>query len=269
MYKLVIFDLDGTLLNPQRAIQKESLDAIEKLRKKGIKVALATGRHHTSALAYYKELDLDTPMICCNGSYIYDPQNDEFLQVSALNGKEVRPILKMLKTTKVESLLYTQRAMTYESLSNGIMDRLQKGGSSKFKPVFEKVNSLEEFIKDGDLIWKMVTLNEDRDYLENLLKDLDPKEFNTEWSWIDQLDIMKAGTTKGKMLLNLLKDLGIDSSEVIAFGDNHNDISMLKEAGLGIAMGNSSPIVKENANKVIGNNDTQAIAQCLNKIFNL
>ena len=83
-YQAIAFDLDGTLLSPNATILASSKEAIEKARAKGIKVFFVTGRHHTAVRPYYAEIDLDTPVVCCNGTYLYD-----FKQEKVLAGNEL------------------------------------------------------------------------------------------------------------------------------------------------------------------------------------
>lgn len=75
-YQAIAFDLDGTLLNPRATILESSKQAIKKAREKGIKVFFVTGRHNTAVRPYYAEIGLDTPVVCCNGTYLYDFQHD-------------------------------------------------------------------------------------------------------------------------------------------------------------------------------------------------
>ena len=86
---------------------------------------------------------------------------------------------------------------------------------------------------------------------------------NFEWSGGNRVDVTQADNSKGARLAEWIASRGIDASEVIAFGDHHNDISMLRMAGLGVAMGNSDDVVKSNARWVAGSNDTDAIADTL------
>ena len=82
-----------------------------------------------------------------------------------------------------------------------------------------------------------------------------------EWSWHDQVDIARKGNSKGKRLTQFVESQGGSMQDVIAFGDNYNDISMLEAAGTGVAMGNADDAVKARANVVIGDNTTDSIAQ--------
>ena len=82
-----------------------------------------------------------------------------------------------------------------------------------------------------------------------------------EWSWHDQVDIARGGNSKGKRLTKWVEAQGWSMENVVAFGDNFNDISMLEAAGTGVAMGNADDAVKARANIVIGDNTTDSIAQ--------
>uniref|UniRef100_A0A6V7KI66 Uncharacterized protein n=1 Tax=Bracon brevicornis TaxID=1563983 RepID=A0A6V7KI66_9HYME len=84
-----------------------------------------------------------------------------------------------------------------------------------------------------------------------------------EWSWQDQVDVVQSVNNKGKLLRERVTSQGYDMSEVFAFGDNFNDISMLEASVLGVAMGNTDDAVKAHADLVIGHNEETAIAQLI------
>jgi len=86
-----------------------------------------------------------------------------------------------------------------------------------------------------------------------------------EWSWHDQVDVMQAGNNKGARLAQWVASQGLSMDQVIAFGDNSNDISMLERAGLGVAMGNASDEVKARANVTIGSNEQPSIAEAIQR----
>jgi Predicted hydrolases of the HAD superfamily len=86
-----------------------------------------------------------------------------------------------------------------------------------------------------------------------------------EWSWHDQVDIARAGNSKGKRLAEWVASQGMSMQNVVAFGDNYNDISMLEAAGLGVAMGNADDAVKAHADVVIGDNTVDSIASFIYK----
>lgn len=92
-YRLIAFDLDGTLLNRNKQILPESLTAIRQIQDMGCRIMLVTGRSHREAYAYYQTLALTEPMICCNGSYIYQPAQQQILDPLPLTHLQTEKIL--------------------------------------------------------------------------------------------------------------------------------------------------------------------------------
>lgn len=100
-YQAIAFDLDGTLLSSQGTILESSKKAIKQAQEKGLKVYIVTGRHHTAVRPYYAELGLDTPVVCCNGTYLYDFQNDEVLSANPLGNALAE---KLIHSAKAEGI---------------------------------------------------------------------------------------------------------------------------------------------------------------------
>lgn len=101
--------------------------------------------------------------------------------------------------------------------------------------------------------------------MESAVAQLPDDQFSCEWSWVDRVDVANYGNSKGARLLELLKMWNIEPQQVIAFGDNHNDISMLSAVGLGVAMGNAEADVKAQAKLIATDNDQNGIQQILEK----
>ncbi|MEE6031465.1 pyridoxal phosphatase [Avibacterium paragallinarum] len=268
-YQAVAFDLDGTLLNSQGQILAENKQAIAQLKQQGIKVMLVTGRHHTAVIPYYVELGLDTPIICCNGTYVYDVQNDKVLAANPLSQQQAQQILDTATKHHCHLLMYSRNAMNYAEL-NPHMEKFLKWVAScpeNVRPLVRKVESIQEVIDHDTPIWKYVISTPNRAIMENVIADLPVEQFSCEWSWVDRVDIANAGNTKGSRLLEVLQQWQISPQQVIAFGDNHNDISMLTAVGLGVAMGNAEDEVKHQAKLTTTSNDEAGIAEVLAKYF--
>ena len=268
-YKAVAFDLDGTLLNSQGKILEPSKQAIQCCIEKGIKVILVTGRHHTATYPYHHELGLDTPMICCNGTYLYDPKNDQVLTSNPLSKEQTLTLIELAKQYQLHLLIYSRDKMNFE-LINPHMEKFAQWANSYPEPLRPKLNHLTSFnqlIENNETIWKAVISHPDKALMQQALDQLSPQQFSCEWSWIDRADIANIGNTKGARLLELLKMWNIDPQQVIAFGDNHNDTSMLTAVGLGVAMGNAEPEVQQQAKLVTLSNNEDGIAQVLNEVI--
>lgn len=264
-YKVIAFDLDGTLLNSEGKILSSSKKIIQTCLNKGIKIILVTGRHHTAAYPYYHELNLDTPMICCNGTYIYQPATNQILCANPLSLSQAKTILNLAEQYDLHLLMYSRDAMNYVA-SNEHMKKLSQWVetcSPDIRPNLRQIADFYTLLNNDETIWKCVISHPDRTLIDQVLQSLSLEEFSCEWSWIDRVDIANTGNTKGNTLLELLHLWNIDPQNVIAFGDNHNDISMLKAVGLGVAMGNAEDLVKQQSDLITLTNDEDGISAVL------
>ncbi|CAK9884500.1 MAG: Pyridoxal phosphate phosphatase YbhA [Candidatus Erwinia impunctatus] len=265
-YRVIALDLDGTLLTAKKTILPESLLALNKAREAGVKVILVTGRHHVAIHPFYQTLALNTPAICCNGSYSYDYQTKGVLQADPLSLSQTLQVIDVLKQTSIHGLLYVDDAMLYTEETGHITRALQWEQTlpQHQRPTLNRVNSLEQGAREAKSIWKFALAHPERDELHTFIAQIESKfGLACEWSWIDQVDIAQTGNSKGKRLAQWVESQGYTMNDVVAFGDNYNDISMLERAGLGVAMGNADEAVKQRADIVISNNEEPGIAQLI------
>ncbi|OOH92154.1 HAD family hydrolase [Pasteurellaceae bacterium 15-036681] len=270
-YQAIAFDLDGTLLSSQATILESSKKVIQQAREKGIKVFFVTGRHHTAVRPYYAELNLDTPVVCCNGTYLYDFHKDEVLFSNPLTSAQAEYLINGAKAQGFHVAVYTRDAMTYEVLNANFTKLLKWAASTpeSVRPQIHQVDNFQTFIDNNTTIWKVLISDPSQQKMQEYVNSLPLDEFSPEWSWVDRADITRVGNSKGACLAELLKLEGIDPKNVIAFGDNFNDISMLEFVGMGIAMGESEQAVQSKAKRTIGSNNEDSIAKTLTEFLEL
>ncbi|EPR1416211.1 pyridoxal phosphatase [Citrobacter koseri] len=269
-YQVIALDLDGTLLTPEKKILPESLVALQNARKSGAKVAIVTGRHHVAIHPFYQALALDTPAICCNGALLYDYNEKRVISADPLQPDQATQLVDLLDRYDVHSLMYADDAMFYKEPTGHIIRTANwaKTLPESQRPIFKQVPSLREASQNVDAIWKFALTDSDTDKLHSFGQIVERElGLACEWSWHDQVDIAQAGNSKGKRLAQWVETQGLSMSQVIAFGDNFNDLSMLKNAGLGVAMGNAVDEVKACADLVIGTNTESGIAEVVNQYF--
>lgn len=264
-FQAIALDLDGTLLDSRRAIRPASLAALVEAQRRGMKVLVATGRHHEATRAYQHQLALTTPAICCNGAYLYDFQGETLLPAAALHPEDVAELLRLARTAGLAAKLYTSEAMTYEVLDAHIGKFIAWGESlpEPLRPRIDRVEKYETLLAEKPNIWRFALFSESDTTLRAFAQALrDMPRVQGEFSEQNLLDITPAGYCKGKRLTEWAAGAGIPMENVIAFGNYHNDVSMIRAAGLGVAMGNSEPDVKASADLVApGGNDSDAIAE--------
>ena len=246
-YRIIALDLDGTLLDHKKRILPESLSALAQARAEGIKVVVVTGRHHVAIHPFYQALELDTPAICCNGTYLYDYQAKKVLESDPLPVDQALQLIEMLDEHQIHGLMYVDEAMLYERHTGHVVRTANWAQTlpPEQRPTFTQVPSLAQAAHDVNAVWKFALTDEDIPKLQQFGRYVEQQlGLECEWSWHDQVDIARKGNSKGRRLTQWIEAQGGSMENVIAFGDNFNDISMLEAAGTGVAMGNADDAVK-------------------------
>jgi Cof subfamily protein (haloacid dehalogenase superfamily) len=268
-YRLVALDLDGTLLDSQLQIRSGTMKALDLVRAQGVQVMIVTGRHHVTAYPYWHRLGLELPAICCNGAYLYDFRARQPLAGDPLTRDEARRLLALVRKHAIQAMVYDKDFMAYESIDAHLARLLDWAASlpEELRPRIEAVSAYERLVEEAETIWKFTAAGEDRLALAAFVAEIDERlGLSCEWSGPNRLDITRAANSKGNRLLEWIAAQGIAASEVIAFGDEQNDMDMLRVVGMGVAMGNSQAEVQACANRVIGGNDSDSIADTLRRL---
>ena len=262
--RVIALDLDGTLLTPKKTLLPSSLEALNRARAAGYQLMIVTGRHHVAIHPFYQALALDTPAICCNGTYLYDYQAKKVLDADPMPVEKAQQLISLLDEHQIHGLMYVDDTMMYQYPTGHVIRTANWAQSlpEAQRPSFTQVDSLAQAAREVNNVWKFALTDEDGEKLQNFAKHVEQTlQLECEWSWHDQVDIARQGNSKGKRLTQFITAQGWSMQDVVAFGDNFNDISMLEAAGTGVAMGNADDAVKARANIVIGDNTTDSIAK--------
>ncbi len=268
MYKLAVFDMDGTVLNSKHEISKENMQAIKELESTGVKIVIATGRPSELLKKYTNEMKMDDYVITCNGSVIGHPYKNDFLHHNVIDKESTIRIIEMCEENNYDYLMYTKDAVI--SKDNEKLKQFKKVGE-KYREE-DKANIIQtedvDYIKNNFLPNKILIMEKNPTKYQELWKNM--KNFkNVEYtqSWTGALDVSPFGDNKGNAVKILCEHYGINQEEVISFGDQLNDITMIKYAGLGIAMGNAEEKVKDAANYITLTNNENGVAKAIKKII--
>lgn len=260
MYKVLALDLDGTVLNDQQTIHPAVKQAIRDAQEV-CHVVIVTGRHHTAAKPYYDELGLTTPIICCNGTYVYDYAHQQVLKHNAIAQDDALDFIDLAQQYQMKLVMYVTNAMTYSKCNPIAYMQALEHWAQQFppeqQPRIERIASFAELARQTDYIWKFVVEGQPHSVERFANQEWIQKTFNGERSWSNRIDFSAQGNSKGKRLAEYVRELGYDANHVLAVGDNENDLSMICFAGLGVAMANASDLVKQGANLVCSTNNNQ------------
>lgn len=268
-YKLIVTDMDGTVLGGNHEIPKENIRALKEAEEKGIKVVFATGRFHDSAKNHVIFLDNVMPLVSSNGAIIKHPITNEVLYSNSIDTNISLEIMDILDDLDLSYQVYTENEILQkyrtEEEKAMMIDFIQKTFSDKTEIKFKK--DLKEEIKKSDTL-KFNVMDFERPHLMEEARGRVEKIENLEVtsSWKGNVEIMNSGSNKGNAVKFLCEMLKIDKEEIIAFGDNYNDLSMLTYVGTGVAMGNAEDDVKKIATHVTDFNTENGVAKALDNL---
>lgn len=290
MYKLVAIDLDGTMLNQYGIITEKTKKAISKAQEKGVEVMIASGRAITSVKRFSKEINSNKYFISGNGAITYDIKNNKILYENILSKTKALKIIKICEENSIYYNVYTKNGIIAKNLSYNTLyyykDNLTKPDENRTHINIVE-NVYDYFEQREEKILKIMICDEHKTVFNSIVRKL------KELSEIEVLEvshmsrkIIKQGTDeialeyfytevsakdvdKWNALEEIIGLMNISKEEVVTIGDNANDLKMITNAGLGVAMGESAPYVKQSADIIAPTNDEDGVAIILNKIFDL
>jgi Cof subfamily protein (haloacid dehalogenase superfamily) len=270
-YKLICLDMDGTLFDDNKQISQRTITAVRKAVKKGVKVAICTGRLFTSANYYAGVLGIEVPVISANGAYIREKDRDEVIYKSVLEEENCRLILKLCEKHGVCPNFHTPDGIftSGENKSSSLYEKYNKeaGDNHRIKIEFVKDwNNIFRVYKDD--ILKCISIDEDLEKIQRVKEELvSYSNLEVVSSHYNNFEVMKKGVSKGRGAEILAGFYNVKRDEVICIGDNENDMSMIEYAGLGIAMGNSSQEILKSADYVTDSNNNDGVAKAIEKFI--
>jgi Cof subfamily protein (haloacid dehalogenase superfamily) len=264
---LICLDLDGTLLNDEKIITPYTKKVLTVLQAQGHKLMIATGRPYRASQIYYHELNMDTPIVNFNGAYVHHPKNKAFKeQHQVLDLNLATSIIQSLKDYGVSNMIAEIKDHVFiENFDQKLFD-----GFSMGNPKIETGNLLQNLNTSPTSI-----LVEAEEVMIPRIKQM-LSSFYTEsiehrrWgSPFPVIEIVGKNINKARGIETSTSHLDIDQQHIIAFGDEDNDLEMIKYAEHGIAMGNGLTDLKNIANATTFTNNEDGVAHYLNDFFKL
>ena len=265
-FKMICLDIDGTLLNSKHEISEKVKNAINMAaNEKNITVILVSARMPKGITFLQKELEIEQPIICYSGALILD-KDSKILAKEIIDVSNLKEIYKLVSEHNVHMSLYRDNEWYIEDMDYWAK---QESEITNIIPTVIEFNELiETWEKEGTGPNKILCMGDPEKI--NLLKEKTKViALNIYPSKPTYLEIMPIAASKTSAINVLQKKFNIDKSEIIAMGDNYNDIDMLEYAGLGIAMGNAPDEVKKHGKDVTLTNDEDGVAAALKKYIGI
>ena len=265
-YKLIAMDLDGTLNNDQKIITEKTKAALMAAQKRGIRLALASAR---PSPGLFKERDIlrlqdyNGILMSYNGGRIVDAATGKVLFETSMDLAQTKQVLRRLEALPVTPIL-DDGVQFYVADKNGYKVDYECKNNSM---TCTEVGNLADFLSFAPVKILMSVRPEELAEVQKQIAAFLPETLTVVQTAAFYLEVIPKVINKGQGIRDICAVLGIDSSEVISFGDAANDIPMLREAGMGVAMGNAAEAVKAAANMVTLSNNDDGIAAALEKLL--
>lgn len=260
--KLIVADVDGTLLNSRHELTEFTRDTLLALQQGGIKFTVATGKVLSSIADIVAALGLDQPLILANGALIQRADRTVFLE-TPLPPQYLPALIDCVKASGLDYALFMHDQVFVPHRTHNTALIVEYDDP-------EPVEIGQTDLADRS-ICKLIVLERNDigqlDRLGNVLNETFHGILKAHRSVPGMLEVFNAQTSKAVALQKVADHLGLHMQQVMAIGDSYNDVDMLRAAGIAVAMGNAYDEVKREAQVTIGTNDEDGLAHYVAKFF--
>ena len=265
-YKLIAMDLDGTLNNDQKTITEITKAALMAAQERGIRLALASAR---PSPGLFKERDIlrlqdyNGILMSYNGGRIVDAATGRVLFETSMELNQTKQVLRRLEELPVTPIL-DDGVQFYVADKNGYKVDYECKNNQM---TCTEVGNLADFLTFAPIKILMSVQPEELPQVQQQIAAFLPEDLTVVQTAAFYLEVIPKIINKGQGIRDICTVLGIAPAQVISFGDAANDIPMLREAGMGVAMGNAADAVKAAADMVTLSNNDDGIAAALEKLL--
>ncbi len=242
-YRLLACDLDGTLMGEQTIIHAPVRRALAAAQARGIAVTLATGRSFATTLPFARDLDISLPLICHQGGCVQHPLSGELLYQAAMERELLLKVVELAHARDWHLVLYFGDDIYLAELRYPLSFYHAMIGSN-----LQRVDDLAEIVDASEQAPSKFILAASKEQADRIQAELDAR-FGQQMVVVRSHDFFvegnPLGVNKGNALRRLAAELGVPREQVMAIGDQANDVTMIAWAGLGVAMGSGSQAARD------------------------
>lgn len=270
--KMVCVDLDGTLLGKNNRISERTKETIQTAYKKGVQVVITTGRIFINAAKIRDELKIQCPIISSNGGNVVDVDLKKDIFIGAFGKEKSFELVNMINKYNVIAHFYTKDRIITNNIRGLITALIYKlrNENNEYKIKVDKClnkKDIENKVSHySNQIVKCVIYSENKEKIKSITEEVRfNKSFEAYVSSKYSVEINLKDVSKGKAIEILSKHLNINREEILAAGDNNNDMAMIKYAGIGVAMKNAIESLKDEADYITDFNEKDGVAKAIEK----
>lgn len=269
--KIVISDMDGTLLRSDKTISQKTIETVNELRKNNIDFTIATGRIYPVVLETVKTMNIKKPLILCNGALLQDPITEEVYFSKLLEDDIVHKILKTADESGCYFYYYTKDSICAKELKYTAKYYYEMNKTIKQEKKINIYLSPNLVNERKSNIYKVVVLEENVEKLKQVKQEMKKYDeyIDIVSSYWNNIEIVAKGVSKGAGVKFFAEKFDYEIENIMCIGDEENDESMLKVAGFPVAMGNASENMKKIAKYITSSNDNEGMSEAILKFAEL
>lgn len=276
-HKMIAIDLDGTLLDDKKKVPEENKAVIKELSARGVEIVIATGRRYYSAKEFVSTLDMTPIVMANNGSIVRDMKDDSLLVTRYFDDDDFYSVIGEGKDRGLDAITHVD----YFSEGYDIIIEREKNDkrySNYLRDIANRYRTIDDMLKHSDPRALAVIYTGELERLKEFYNNLNFQykgKYNAYMMYNlkdvgAMLEIIHSKTSKWLSILDYANQKGIDKSEIVAIGDDNNDMEMIKNAGFGIAMKNATKEVKSVSDMITTRtNDESGLGHALKEVFKL
>ncbi|MFO7323300.1 MAG: HAD family hydrolase [Chloroflexota bacterium] len=261
--RLIVLDIDGTLLNSQLELSERNERALRAALEAGVQISLATGKTASAGAKLVERLGLSSPNIYLQGTAIFEADGSIRYQ-QTLDPAVARQVITYIEDRGFELIAYSGTRMMVPRVNQEVIDGIMR----YHEPMPEVVGPIQNLLDNIALNKLMIVGPGPREIKAlrwQLQAQLDGRCRLMQAGIPEMVEVLPPGASKGAALRIMLRNMGINPANVMAMGDAENDIEMLQVAGLGVAVGNASEALKAAADEVVAPNDDDGVAEAIER----
>lgn len=263
--KLIVTDLDGTLLNNNSELPQEYVEEIKGMLSPEVKLTIASGRGYPSVKTFADRFPIDVPVICEAGAVVVDPVTEEIIYQQFIEEDVVKAIIDHLVRKRYRCNLYL-----YRGNSMICYKRPEVPVFTEKEPAPVVNTDLSDIPPEAIVGVRKVSIILEEEYLNQLkeeLRELLGDKIDVMRADDGCLDIMAIGVTKGSALQHMLQICGIDPEHVLAIGDNESDATMFDVVKFSVAVANADDFTKSKASFVTSSNEDKGVLLAIKRFL--
>ncbi len=264
--RLLVTDLDGTLLNSDHVVSPFTAQAIREAMARGVLFTIATGKTFPSTVALIREFGIHIPLICANGTQVFSPGGD-LLYEDPIPLDYALEAVRLAMNEGFTPVVYVKMGLLVPYWDANVEEVV-----AHHEPVPEIAPDLVAALKTEQFKpYKIILMKQDPEAVNRLHQRLMPmfegRAQAIRSGLASVMEVVPLGATKGMALKFILDHLGIAPEEAMCFGDNCNDLDMIQMAGIGVSMGHAPEEVRLGADYVTGTNDEDGVGHAIHKFL--